>query len=154
MTPRERAAGAFSIRSAHPTNSPATAIGGLRARMSMIGRSLKRSEDRRFITGRGEYVDDIAVPGVLHVAMVRSTYAHARIRSIDATQALQLPGVVAVVTAADLGAANGPHPHPTWFPPHVPLQKAVNPFTRPERIWLLAAEKTRFAGEALAAVVA
>ncbi len=122
--------------------------------MTLIGRPLRRVEDRRFVTGRGEYVDDVAIPGVLHVALVRSTYAHARLRSIDASEAKAMPGVVAVITAADLGAANGPHPHPTWFPPHPPLVKAVNPFTRPERIWLLAAEKSRYAGEALAAVIA
>lgn len=122
--------------------------------MSLIGRPLRRVEDRRFVTGRGEYVDDVAIPGVLHVALVRSTYAHATIRGIDTAEARAMPGVVAVVTAADLGAANGPHPHPTWFPPHPPLVKLVNPFTRPERIWLLAAEKVRYAGEAVAAVVA
>ena len=122
--------------------------------MAIIGRAQKRVEDMRFITGRGEYVDDIAVAGVLHVAIVRSTYAHARIRGIDAAAAIAAEGVVAVVTAADLGEANGPHPHPTWFPPHPPLQKAVDPFTRPEVILLLAADRVRFAGEPVAAVVA
>ncbi len=122
--------------------------------MGSIGRPMKRVEDRRLVTGRGEYVDDVPAPGALHVAIVRSTYAHARILGIDATAALALPGVVAVVSAADLGAANGPFPHPTWFPPHPPLAKAVDPFTRPERIWLLAAERARFAGEPVAAVVA
>ncbi len=122
--------------------------------MGTIGRAMKRVEDLRFVTGRGEYVDDVPAPGALHVAMVRSTYAHARIRGIDASEALALPGVVAVVTAADLGAQNGPFPHPTWFPPHPPLAKAVDPFTRPERIWLLAAERARFVGEGVAAVVA
>ncbi len=120
----------------------------------MIGRSVRRVEDRRFVTGRGQFVDDIAAPGVLHVAFVRSPYAHAAIRGIDGSGALAIPGVVAVVTASDLGPANGPFPHPTWFPPHPPLAKAVNPFTRPEWIWLLAAERARFAGEAVAAVVA
>lgn len=122
--------------------------------MTMIGRALKRVEDRRFLTGRGEYVDDVAAVGALHVAFVRSIYAHARIRGIDRTQAQAAPGVVAVVTAEDLGPVNGPHPHPTWFPPHPPLQAAVNPMTRPERIWLLAADRVRFVGEAIVAVVA
>jgi carbon-monoxide dehydrogenase large subunit len=107
--------------------------------MTMIGRAVKRVEDHRFITGRGLYVDDVTVPGVLHVAIVRSTYAHALIRGIDRADAAAAPGVIAVITAADLGPANGPHPHPTWFPPHPPLQAAVTPMTRPEQIWLLAA---------------
>jgi carbon-monoxide dehydrogenase large subunit len=122
--------------------------------MTMIGRAVKRVEDHRFITGRGLYVDDVTVPGVLHVAIVRSTYAHALIRGIDRADAAAAPGVIAVITAADLGPANGPHPHPTWFPPHPPLQAAVNPMTRPEQIWLLAAERVRYAGEPIAAVVA
>ncbi|HXG39516.1 MAG TPA: xanthine dehydrogenase family protein molybdopterin-binding subunit [Candidatus Limnocylindrales bacterium] len=122
--------------------------------MSLIGRAVKRIEDRRFVTGRGEYVDDVPLPDALHVAIVRSTYAHALIRAIDRSEALDQEGVVAVVTAADLGSTNGPHPHPTWFPPHPPLQAAVRPFTRPERIWLLAADRVRFVGEPVAAVVA
>lgn len=122
--------------------------------MSLIGLPLRRVEDRRFVTGRGEYVDDIAIPGVLHVALVRSPYAHGLIRSIDLSAARAMPGVVAAVSAADLGPSNGPHPHPTWFPPHPPLVAAIDPFTRPERIWLLAAERVRYAGEAVAAVVA
>jgi len=122
--------------------------------VSTIGRSIRRIEDRRFVTGRGQYVDDVTVPDALHVAFVRSPYAHAAIRGVDSRAALAIPGVAAVVTAADLGPANGPFPHPTWFPPHPPLAKAVDPFTRPERIWLLAAERARYAGEAVAAVVA
>lgn len=122
--------------------------------MGLIGRPLRRVEDRRFVTGRGEYVDDVAVPGALHVALVRSVYAHGTITGIDAARARAMPGVVAVVTAADLGPENGPFPHPTWFPPHPPLVAAIDPFTRPERIRLLADGRVRHAGEAVAAVVA
>jgi carbon-monoxide dehydrogenase large subunit len=122
--------------------------------MAIIGRALRRLDADRLVAGRGEFIDDVPVPGALHVAIVRSTYAHARLRSIDTTEALRQPGVVAIVTAADLGAANGPHPHPTWFPPHPPLQAKVQPLTRPERIWLLADERVRFVGESIAAVVA
>lgn len=106
------------------------------------------------MTGRGQYVDDVPVADALHVALVRSPYAHAAIRAVDGRAARAVPGVVAVVTAEDLGAANGPFPHPTWFPPYPPLARAVDPFTRPERIWLLAAGRARYAGEAVAAVVA
>jgi carbon-monoxide dehydrogenase large subunit len=122
--------------------------------MAIIGRAQKRVEDLRFVTGRGEYVDDVPIAGALHVAIVRSTYAHARIRGIESAAAAASEGVVAVVTAADLGETNGPHPHPTWFPPHPPLQQAVDPFTRPETIRLLAADRVRHVGEALVAVVA
>ena len=67
-----------------------------------LGASKLRKEDARFIRGQGSYVDDIKLPGMLFGAMVRSPYAHARIRSIDKTKALAVPGVVAVLTADDL----------------------------------------------------
>jgi aerobic carbon-monoxide dehydrogenase large subunit len=66
-----------------------------------IGRSLPRREDRRLIQGQGRYTDDNVVPGALHAAFVRSPYAHADIRRIDVSRALQRPGVVAVLTGAD-----------------------------------------------------
>ena len=67
-----------------------------------LGVSKLRKEDARFIRGQGSYVDDIKLPGMLFGAMVRSPYAHARIKSIDKSQALAVPGVVAVLTADDL----------------------------------------------------
>ncbi len=67
-----------------------------------IGSSRKRKEDPRFIQGKGNYVDDIKLPGMLHAEIVRSPYAHARIISIDKSEALALPGVHAVLTADDL----------------------------------------------------
>jgi len=67
-----------------------------------VGQALKRREDPRLITGRGSYIDDIKLPGMLHVALVRSPYAHATIKSIDASKALALPGVVAVFTGEDM----------------------------------------------------
>src|SRR5262245_66265639 len=69
-----------------------------------VGRPLKRREDFRFITGRATYVDDIKLPKMLHGAILRSPRAHARIRSLDVTKALKLPGVVKVFTFQDLGA--------------------------------------------------
>jgi aerobic carbon-monoxide dehydrogenase large subunit len=71
-----------------------------------MGCSRKRKEDARFIRGQGSYVDDIKLPGMLFGAMVRSPYAHARIRSIDKAKALAVPGVVAVLTADDLKPVN------------------------------------------------
>ncbi|CAA9571540.1 MAG: Aerobic carbon monoxide dehydrogenase (quinone), large chain [uncultured Thermomicrobiales bacterium] len=66
------------------------------------GASVRRKEDPRLITGSSTYVDDVKLPGLLSLALVRSPYAHARINGIDATAALATPGVVAVVTGADL----------------------------------------------------
>jgi carbon-monoxide dehydrogenase large subunit len=65
---------------------------------------LKRKEDARFIRGRGTYVDDIKLPGMLHGAMLRSPYPHARLVSVDTSAALRHPRVHAVLTGADLQA--------------------------------------------------
>src|SRR2546428_1245765 len=70
-----------------------------------IGQSVKRKEDARFIRGKGKYVDDIKLPGMLYLDIARSPYAHARIRSIDPEPALAVPGVLAVITGRDLEAA-------------------------------------------------
>src|SRR5215475_13563669 len=67
-----------------------------------VGQRVARHEDPRFLTGRGRYVDDIPMPGALHVAFVRSDVARGRILSVDTTGATELPGVVAVYTAGDL----------------------------------------------------
>src|SRR5262252_9600847 len=67
-----------------------------------MGVSRLRKEDARFIRGRGTYVDDIKLPGMLFGSIVRSPFAHARIKSIDKSKALAVPGVVAVLTADDL----------------------------------------------------
>ena len=67
-----------------------------------MGHSVKRKEDPRFIRGAGEYIDDLVLPGMLWLDIVRSPYAHARILSIDASEALRLPGVLAVLTRDDL----------------------------------------------------
>src|SRR5687767_14892614 len=88
-------------RSAMPE---ATAIRG-------IGHSVRRKEDPRFLRGQGNYVDDVKLPGMLFMDIVRSPYAHARIVSIDSSAAMKVPGVVAVVTGKELEAA-GLH----WMP--------------------------------------
>src|SRR6516225_6904948 len=72
------------------------------AALQGVGDSRLRKEDARFIQGKGNYVDDIALPGMLHLDIVRSPYAHARIRRIDKAAALAIPGVHAVLTADDL----------------------------------------------------
>jgi carbon-monoxide dehydrogenase large subunit len=70
-----------------------------------MGHSVKRKEDPRFLRGKGTYVDDVKLPGMLYLDIVRSPYAHARIKRIDAEKALAIPGVLAVITGKDLDAA-------------------------------------------------
>src|SRR6476620_4087516 len=68
----------------------------------VLGKPVKRVEDPRFITGKGRYLDDIHLQGMTHMAILRSPYAHANIRSVDVSAARTRPGVVAVVVGADL----------------------------------------------------
>src|SRR5438876_8557228 len=70
-----------------------------------LGEAYKRKEDARFIRGQGNYVDDVQLPGMLYGDIVRSPYAHALIKSIDISKAMQVPGVLAVITSQDLDAA-------------------------------------------------
>src|ERR671918_1440275 len=72
----------------------------------LFGKSIKRREDPRFITGRGHYTDDLKLPGMTYAAFVRSPHAHARIRSIDTARAAKHPGVVAVFTGKDMTGVN------------------------------------------------
>src|SRR5687768_3251483 len=72
---------------------------------SPIGQSLRRREDARFLTGAGQYTDDVVLPGQTYGVFARSPYAHARIRAIDTARALQAPGVLKVFTGADLAEA-------------------------------------------------
>ena len=108
-----------------------TSIGG-------IGHRVKRKEDDRLIQGRGNYVDDITLPGMLHLALLRSPVAHARIRSIDAEAAAAAEGVVAVVTGKDLEAHGL-----AWMPTLSGDTQAV-----------LVTDKVRFQGQEVAAVIA
>ena len=112
--------------------------------MAEYAGAVRRREDPRLITGAGEFVDDLRVPGCLHAAMLRSPHAHARIASVDAAAARGAPGVVGVFVAADLGAVGGPIP---IYAPHPALPV-------PCRISVLARDRVRFVGEAVAVVVA
>jgi carbon-monoxide dehydrogenase large subunit len=77
-----------------------------------MGHRMKRKEDPRFLQGKGRYVDDVKLPGMLYMSIVRSPYAHAKIVKIDTSEALKVPGVVAVITGQDLKAAGNLH----WMP--------------------------------------
>ncbi len=109
-----------------------------------LGRARRRKEDARLVTGRTTWTDNITLPGMLHLAFVRSPHAHARITSVDVSAALKLPGVVAAFSGADLAGEQGSLPC-AWpvtpdivIPPHPPM----------------ASEVVRYVGEAVAAVVA
>src|SRR6266404_795731 len=107
-----------------------------------VGQRIKRTEDPRLIKGLAHYVDDIRLPDTLHVAFVRSIYAHARIKSIDASEALKSPGVVAVYTGKDV-AQVGP----------VPCASALPDLKVPD-YRVLAQGKVFFVGHRIVAVVA
>jgi len=111
--------------------------------VKFIGDRLLRKEDPRLVQGRGRYVGDIALPGMLHAAILRSPHAHARIGAIDAQRASKALGVVSVVTFADLNDAARPLP---IVPPHAALSG--------KNFSLLAGDRARFVGEAVAVVVA
>ena len=109
-----------------------------------IGKSMKRVEDPRFIQGNGRYVANLTLPGMVHVAVKRSPYAHAKINGIDTAAAKALPGVVAVYTGQDLADA-GVGPIPCAFtPPDIKLP--------PHHA--LAIDKARYVGDGVAVVVA
>ncbi|HET6648442.1 MAG TPA: xanthine dehydrogenase family protein molybdopterin-binding subunit [Pyrinomonadaceae bacterium] len=108
-----------------------------------VGRRVKRTEDPRLIKGLAHYVDDVRLPDTLHVAFVRSVYAHARINGIDTTEALKAPGVVAVYTGKDIAEKIGP----------VPCASALPGLKVPD-YRVLAQEKVCFVGHPIAAVVA
>ena len=103
-----------------------------------IGESIKRKEDGRFIRGKGNYLDDIELPGMLHMAILRSPHAHARVSSVDTAAASGMPGVIAVVT----GELMAQHKL-AWMPTLSYDTQAV-----------LATDKVRFQGQEVAAVIA
>ena len=108
-----------------------------------VGQRVKRTEDPRLIKGLAHYVDDISLPGTLHVAFVRSYYAHAKINGIDTSEALSAPGVVAVYTGKDIAEKIGP----------VPCAGALPDLKVPDHR-VLATSKAYFVGHPVAAVVA
>jgi carbon-monoxide dehydrogenase large subunit len=109
-----------------------------------VGTSRRRKEDQRLITGRTRWTDNMSLPGMLHIAMVRSPFAHARITSVDVDEAKAAPGVVAVLTGSDLADVQGTLPN-VWM--ITPDQKVP---THPS----IAVDTVRFAGEIVACVVA
>ncbi len=115
----------------------------MRAKQPYVGRSVKRLEDRRLLTGQGCFVDDIRLPGTMHIAFLRSDHAHARIVRIDVAAARSSPGVFAVVCAEDIVG--------DWR--EIVATSRMRNF-QPTAMPLLAAAKVRFVGEAVVAVLA
>jgi carbon-monoxide dehydrogenase large subunit len=113
-----------------------------------FGAPIKRNEDARLLTGQALFVDDVELPGMLYAAFLRSNVAHARIRSIDVAAARERAGVVAVYTAADLGAYWAPGP---LLVPPPPIAGTI--FNQRTQV-PLAKDKVRHVGEVLAVVIA
>jgi len=109
-------------------------------RRSWLGQSVLRNEDSRFLTGRAQYVDDIRMPGLLEAAMLRSPYAHALIKRIDYSRALEIPGVHGVITGADV----------------VPLIEPARATTYPAggEWYYIATDRVRYVGDIVAIVAA
>ena len=116
--------------------------------MSYVGQSMKRFEDPRLVTGNGAFVGDLTLPDMLHAAVLRSQHAHARLRGIDMAAARAVPGVVAILTGADI----------TGVLPGIPTramtgERAVDALQAPEYP-LLAHDKVCYVGQPIAVVVA
>jgi carbon-monoxide dehydrogenase large subunit len=110
----------------------------------LVGSAVERMEDARFLSGSGYFADDLAVEGMLHAAILRSPIAHARIMAIDASAALAMPGIHAILTAQDIGDTI----------PIIPLRLAPLPEFEPFRQPVIASDKVRYVGEPIAIVVA
>src|SRR5262249_16058105 len=104
----------------------------------------ERLEDLRFLRGRGEYVDDLTRDGLLHAVILRSSIAHARLHAVRTAAALAMPGVAAVITAADMGGSG----------PIVPMRLQPLPEFRPFEQPVIADRKVHYVGEPVAVVVA
>ncbi|MEU0930491.1 xanthine dehydrogenase family protein molybdopterin-binding subunit [Streptomyces malaysiensis] len=109
----------------------------------LVGRSVARREDPRLLSGRGRFVDDIELPGMLHAQFVRSTVAHGTITEIDLTRVRQVPGVVAAFTAADLELGDIT----------ARLGRPLSEFV-PTAMPVLARDRVRYVGEPVAVVIA
>jgi carbon-monoxide dehydrogenase large subunit len=127
------------------------------ATSTRIGQPVPRKEDIRLVTGKGRYADDLTLDGQAYAVMVRSPHAHAIIRSIDAKDALAIPGVLAVLTGADFVADRlNPIPNKTFslHPAEMPLINSDGSPAFNISDYPLPPDKTRFVGEAIAMVVA
>ena len=116
---------------------------------TFIGTPMERREDLRFLRGRGIYVDDLAVPGLLYAVILRSSVAHGRIRKIDASAALKIEGVHSVITAKDMIAKDV-----AGGVPIIPMRLQPLPQFKPFEQPVIAHDKVRYVGEPIAVVLA
>jgi aerobic carbon-monoxide dehydrogenase large subunit len=126
---------------------------GLPGSAPWVGRSVKRREDRRLLMGQGQFVADLVLPRMLHAVLVRSPIAHARIRAVDLSRAKTAPGVVEALNGADLLELLPPVPEGQIALPPKWMTIIQHKFLNPQEP-LLAHDKARHVGEALAIVVA
>ena len=120
---------------------------------SFVGRSMPRREDRRLLTGRGQFIADLDLPHMLHAVFVRSPLAHARIRGVDLSRAAAAPGVACVLSGADLLQLLPPVPDTQLSLPSKWTTLVQHKFINPQQP-LLAHDKVRHVGEAVAVIVA
>jgi aerobic carbon-monoxide dehydrogenase large subunit len=121
--------------------------------LPFIGRSLRRREDRRLLTGEGQFIADLVLPRMLHMVVVRSPKAHARIRAVDLARARAMPGVALALNGADLLRLLPPVPEGQIAMPRKWSTVIAHKFLNPQEP-LLAHDKVRHVGEAVAAIVA
>ena len=110
--------------------------------MSYVGAAMSPRETKKLVLGRGSYIGDLTVPGMLHAAFVRSPHAHARIVRIDADAARRQPGIVAVLTGADLARVTAPLRIAPPIEGLLPMEMPTLPV-----------DKVRFAGDLVACVI-
>ena len=120
---------------------------------SYVGRSLLRREDRRLLTGRGQFIADLELPRMLHAAFIRSPVAHARIRSVDLSSVAAAPGVALALSGIELVQLLPPLPDTQLSLPSKWTIRVEHEFHNPQQPGL-AYDKVRHVGEALAVVVA
>ncbi len=118
-----------------------------------VGRSLLRREDRRLLRGEGQFIADLVLPRMLHAVLVRSPVAHARIRSVDLSRAAAAPGVMLALNGADLLQLLPPVPEGQISLPRKWTSVIQHKFLNPQQP-LLAHDKVRHVGEAIAIIVA
>ena len=118
-----------------------------------VGQSILRREDRRLLTGQGQYVADLVFPRMLHAAFVRSPVAHGRIRAVDLSRAKTMPGVVIALSGAELMRLLPPVPDTQLSLPEKWCTTVPHKLHNPQQP-LLATDKVRHVGEAIAIIVA
>ena len=123
------------------------------ANSGFVGRPLTRREDRRLLTGRGQFIADLDLPHMLHAVFVRSPHAHARITAVDTSRAAAAPGVVYALTGAELARLLPPVPDTQLALPSKWTTQVQHKFINPQQP-LLAHDKVRHVGEAVAVIVA